>query len=136
MGKFKVGDRVVRVDDTFGSDFIVGSFGIVDKIELDGCCWVNGYIRQRDSIELAWQPKQGEMVDCRDDESEDWYPYPCVFIGMDETAFIVRDTLDDEYMSWEHVRPIKKTHTITLEDGTSVELSEESYKALQEGATK
>lgn len=85
--------------------------------------------------ELAWQPEPGEMIEV----SALINPFSGAkmrgeFFAMDGDQYVCRnENSTDEFTSWPHARPIKKTHTITLEDGTKVELSESSYKALKEG---
>ena len=65
--------------------------------------------------ELAWQPEPGEMIEVSD-MAEVWSERE--FVAMDKDVYICRNlSYKGEYCAWAHARPIKKTHTITLEDG-------------------
>ena len=92
----------------------------------------DGNSLRKDDCELAWQPEPGEMIEVMG--GFDWTERK--FVAMDGDRYICRNVADiSEYCGWDNGRPIKKTRTITLEDGTTVELSEESYKALKEGVS-
>ncbi len=80
--------------------------------------------------ELVFLPEPGEMIEVHDGLCM-WHERE--FRTSVDGKFVVM-TGAGKHVVYAEARPIKKTHTITLEDGTKVELSEESFKALQEGA--
>lgn len=60
------------------------------------------------------------------------YPYICVN-GYDEKEF--KNNKEFRITTWKYIRPVReKKHTITLEDGTKISISEESYNELAKHA--
>ena len=136
MSKFKVGDKVkclTSIHKFIGAGetaTVTGVKGINMKLD----CFQEGisfFPYAMSQFELAWQPSPGEMIEVSD-ISEVWPERE--FVAMDKDLYLCRNlSYKGEYCAWQHARPIKKTHTITLEDGTKVELSEESYQNLKDG---
>jgi len=134
---FKAGDEVTRKrrDLWARQSLQFGDVGTVSKVFPSGDILINGYndwCHNESTLELAWQPEQGEMIECSDDVDYD-YLWQEEFRGMFEGRYVAKNREEGDYTGWKYARPIKKTHTITLQDGTKVELSEESYQALKEG---
>ena len=134
MSKFKVGDKVKCITEREFFSAILGRNYEVTKLEFDGFHTIetgDGWFND-DMFELAWQPEPGEMIEVYVSWFSNWQLRQ--FLCMDDDLFVCRkDKEPTHFYGWEKGRPIKKTHTITLEDGTKVELSEESYNNLKDG---
>jgi len=77
-----------------------------------------------------FKPEQGEMIEVCNGGDRAAREFLC----MDKGRFVCRSAANDNsFHAYPEGYQVKKTHTITLEDGTTVELSEESYQALKEG---
>ena len=129
--KFKVGDKVEVGSDggCYATD--VGKIFTVTSVvnlpeHMNFFCAEDDRARAHQKFELAWQPTNGEEIEVRDEDGEEWNKE--VFIGMDEGAYITKDNCE-YYTPWEQARKIA-THTITI-DGTDVVLSKESFQAFK-----
>ena len=123
MNKFKIGDMVKVVRSGYGccDELMGGIYKIIDIIKG------NRYVIDADkrytssclecSFELAWQPEPGEMIEVSDREDFRTYDQRH-FVGMHCDQFVCAYPLWQSFgvNKWQHARPIKKTHTITLED--------------------
>ena len=124
MNKFKVGDEVVRTQDWLrdGEDFLIGYSFTVKDISRSGSP-IDSYGNHHggENCEIAWHPEPGEIIEV----SALTPPFTPLgkfhyeFFAMNGDQYVCRkENRLDEFMSWPHARPIKKTHTITLEDGS------------------
>ena len=150
MSKFKVGDYVEILHTDFPKLQPVGTIAEVIGV---GKNWVDvGCLQSTHGFltylfcevrlaEPQWQPEVGEIIEVSDED--DFCDTKRVrFVALDAynggdawyvcAAMTDEGSFDGRYEEFEYARPLKKTHTITLEDGTPVELSEESYKALKD----
>ena len=83
------------------------------------------------NLELAWQPEKGEMVEVK--AARGWEERE--FLCMYGDKYVCRDKYNlTVFCAWGKCRPIKQTMTITLEDGTKVEISKESHEELAKAA--
>ena len=140
MRKFKVGDRVKCTHDWYahmkkGEEAVVyGYHNIYTSCVVFGHLG-HSYSYPEKDFELVWTPEVGEMVEYKSLIDAGWVARE--FMGMFGGQYLLK--ADGHFQTGQHtlmflvdqIRPIKKTHTITLEDGTKVELSEESYEELK-----
>ena len=140
MSKFKIDDEVRCIEERENFTAILGKIYKVTKLECCGFHTIetgDGWFEDdMFEIELAWQPEPGEMIEVLGLHDR-WHPRE--FVAMVNGGFLVKATQTHQKFFFEHLfiahkaRPLKKTHTITLEDGTKVDLSEESYQSLKDG---
>jgi len=134
MNKFKAGDTVKRVRALwqYSGDIFAGKQSFVIG-ENDGGCWVDpdGRLHHEVTLELVWTPVEGDEIETRRGGGAWW---PRTFVGMikDQYACLDDDDDSDTYDCYKHARPIAR-RTVTLEDGTKVELSAEQYQAVLDG---
>ena len=138
MSKFKVGDVVRCLSQKSALSVTVGELRIVTELhDEDGFhTKETGHLGwyYNENFELAWQPTPGEMIEVKYHSSQNYYWSARKFLTMDSNRFVCEnDSIEYSYTSFIKARPIKKDTTITLANGTKVELSEESYKQLGEG---
>jgi hypothetical protein len=132
MKTTKIGERLVRtlrgtLNEPYrkiGYTFTVCGLGWGgDPIDEDGR---HHFV---ESCELAWTPEVGEMIEVKNNPTV-WYKRE--YRGMVDGYYITKPyTGDHSLRPWKEGRPIKPDTTITFADGTTVELSEESYKAMR-----
>jgi hypothetical protein len=136
MSKFKVGDRVKRISKSggyfpawhgnIGEVYTVKgfSFGGLVIEGLVGSC-------KAECFELTWQPKQGEMIEVCNGEVFGSQKRERLFVKMFDGEFLCQDQPNGRFFrTWQHARQPKPDTTITAKDGSSIELSEESFNAI------
>lgn len=143
MSEIKAGDRV---------NFIISNIGetgdnfqsFIDKkphtvFVVDRVCGRSLYLKEHKDyspsgswtasfFELAWKPQEGELIEVCGNENK-WKPR--VFSGMFKGFYMCEPAHGKNIpRTWELARPIKKTHTITDENGRTAEISAESYTEM------
>jgi hypothetical protein len=144
MNKFKVGDMATCLIGDYGN-VAEGETRKVIRVNTVGdyICIEGGhddYYRYAvEDFERAWPPQPGEMIEVsalrNPFTSGGQFHYE--FLTMDGDQYVCRKgDGSDEFQSWPNARPIKPDTTITAKDGRSIELSEDSFKAIFGEAVK